>query len=34
MPKLSVKLPARPKKKDEKVEKQVFTFHVMIKNVW
>jgi len=33
-PVLSVKLPARPKDKDKKVEKQVFTFHVMLKNVW
>lgn len=33
-PVLSVKLPARPKDKDEKVKKQVFTFHLMIKNVW
>ena len=33
-PVLSVKLPARPKDKAAKVEKQSFTFHVLIKNVW
>ena len=33
-PVMSVSLPARPKDKDEKVKKQVFTFHVIIKNVW
>lgn len=34
LPVLGVDLPARPKEKDEKVKKQVFTFHLMIKNVW
>ena len=34
VPKLSVTLPARPKDKTEKVEKQTFTFRVLIKNVW
>ena len=33
-PVLSVQLPARPKDKTAKVKKQVFTFHVIIKNVW
>ncbi len=33
-PKLSVKLPARPKDKNEKVAKQTFIFHLTIKNLW
>jgi len=34
IPVLHVKLPARPKDKDTKVKKQVFTFHFTIKNLW
>ncbi len=33
-PVLSVKLPARPKDKNEKVQKQTFIFHLTIKNLW
>jgi hypothetical protein len=33
-PKLSVKLAPRPKKKNEKVEKLVVTFHFTLKNLW
>ncbi len=33
-PLLHVKLPPRPKDKDEKVPKQTVLFHVLIKNVW
>jgi len=34
LPVLHVKLPARPKDKDEKVTKQTFLFHFTIKNLW
>ena len=33
-PVLHVALPARPKDKDEKVEKQTFIFHVTLRNLW
>ena len=33
-PALRVKLPARPKDKDEEVKKQTFIFHFTIKNLW
>ena len=33
-PVLHVKLPARPKDKDKKVEKVVVKFHFTIKNLW
>lgn len=34
LPKLSVSLPARPKDKDQKVEKKTFEFHLTIKKLW
>jgi hypothetical protein len=34
LPKLSVNLPARPKDKDQKVEKKTVEFHLTIKNLW
>lgn len=34
MPVLHVKLPARPKDKDTKVEKKIVRFHFTIKNLW
>ncbi|MHC4135909.1 MAG: hypothetical protein ACYS0K_13090, partial [Planctomycetota bacterium] len=33
-PALHVALPARPKDKDENVEKQTFIFHLTLKNLW
>ncbi len=33
-PVLHIDLPARPKDKAAKVEKQTFTFHVILKNLW
>ncbi len=33
-PVLHVRLPARPKDKDQKVEKQTFLFHLTLKNIW
>ena len=33
-PVLHIKLPPRPKDKDEKVEKKAVLFHLTIKNVW
>ncbi len=34
IPTLHVKLPARPKDPDEKVEKKTFIFHFTVKNLW
>lgn len=34
LPVLKVELPARPLDKNEKVEKQVFTFHLIIRHLW
>ena len=34
LPKLRVSLPARPKDKDQKVEKKTVEFHLTIKNLW